>query len=125
MVAYLQAVAAVASDRVKFEIMGYSLEHKPLVLLTITSPENHRNLEKIRLAHLARLDPARPNSPSLAGVPVVIDQGYSIHGNEPSGVNSMVLYVYHLAAAQGPVITKQLQQAVILIEAQRNPDGGD
>ena len=124
-VAYLQAVAAVAPDRVKFEIMGYSHEHKPLVLLTITSPENHRNLEKIRLAHLALLDPSRKSSPDLAAMPVVINQGYSIHGNEPSGVNAMVVYVYHLAAARGPVITQQLQQAVILIEAQRNPDGGD
>ncbi|MCF7689749.1 MAG: hypothetical protein K9N01_15770, partial [Cephaloticoccus sp.] len=125
MTAYLQAVAAAAPDRVKLEIAGYSLEHKPLVVLTISSPENHRNLEKIRSAHLALLDPAKSARTDLAGMPVVVDLGYSIHGDEPSGANAMMLFVYHLAAARGPQIEAQLRDAVILIEAQRNPDGGD
>ena len=123
--AYLQAVAAAAPDRVKFEVAGYTPEHKPLVVLTITAPGNLRNLEKIRLAHLALFDPAKSARADLAAMPVVIDMGYSIHGDEPSGVNAMVLFVYHLAAARGPEIEAQLRDAVILIEAQRNPDGGD
>jgi len=98
--AYLQAVAAAAPDRVKLEIAGYTLEHKPLVVLTITSPGNHRNLEEIRTAHLALLDPDKSAKADLAAMPVVVDMGYSIHGNEPSGTNAMVLFVYHLAAAR-------------------------
>jgi hypothetical protein len=121
---YLQAVAAAAPDRVKLEIAGYTYEHKPLIVLTISSPENLRNLEKIRTQHLALFDPTAAQA-DLAKMPVVVNQGYSIHGNEPSGVNAMVLYVYYLAAARGPEIEAQLRDAVILIEAQRNPDGGD
>lgn len=123
--AYLHAVAAAAPDRVKLEISGYTYEHKPLVTLTITAPENQQNLEQIRLAHLALLDPAQSARAELEKMPVVIDMGYSIHGDEPSGVNAMVLFVYYLAAAQGETIERQLREAVILIEAQRNPDGGD
>lgn len=123
--AYLQAVATAAPERVKYEIDGYTYEHKPLVVLTITSPDNQKNLEQIRTTHLALLDPAKSGRADLEKMPVVVNMGYSIHGDEPSGVNAMVLFVYHLAAARGELIEKQLHDAVILIEAQRNPDGGD
>jgi hypothetical protein len=124
-VAYLRAVAAAAPDRVKLEIIGYTHERKPLVVLTITAPENHRNLDKIRAEHLALLDPAKNAALDVAKMPVVVDLGYSIHGNECSGVNAMPLVVYYLAAAQGPKVEALLRESVILIEAQRNPDGGD
>jgi len=124
-VAYLRAVAAAAPDRVKFEIIGYTHERKPLVVLTITAPENHKNLDKIRAEHLALLDPAKNAALDLAKMPVVVDLGYSIHGNECSGVNAMPLVVYYLAAAQGPKVEALLRESVVLIEAQRNPDGGD
>lgn len=123
--AYLHAVAAAAPQRVKLDVVGYTYEHKPLIVLTITAPENLQNLEAIRRAHLALQDPATSASPDLTAMPVVVDMGYSIHGDEPSGVNAMVPFVYYLAAARGETIERQLREAVILIEAQRNPDGGD
>ena len=123
--AYLRAVAAAAPDRVKVEVMGHSHERKPLLVLTITAPENHARLEQIRLDHLALLDPAKSAALDVAAMPVVVNLGYSIHGNEPSGVNAVPLVVYHLAAAQDAKTLEQLRRAVILVESQRNPDGGD
>jgi hypothetical protein len=123
--AYLRAVAAAAPDRVKVEVMGHSHERKPLLVLTITAPENHARLEQIRLDHLALLDPAKSAALDVASMPVVVNLGYSIHGNEPSGVNAVPLVVYHLAAAQDAKTLEQLRRAVILVESQRNPDGGD
>lgn len=123
--AYLRAVAAAAPERVKFEIVGHTHEQKPLVLLTITAPANHARLEEIRTEHLALFDPAKSGSLDLSRMPVVVDLGYSVHGNEPSGANAMPLVVYHLAAARGAEVEAMLRQTVILIEAQRNPDGGD
>ncbi len=124
-VSYLRAVAAAAPSRVKLEVIGHTHERKPLVVLTITSPANHANLEKIRSDHLALLDPAKSAAPDLARMPAIVNLGYSIHGNESSGANAMPLVVYHLAAAQSPKIEEILHQTVILVEAQRNPDGGD
>lgn len=123
--AYLRAVAAAAPERVKFDILGYTHERKPLVVLAITAPENHARLEQLRAEHLALLDPTKSAALDVAQMPVVVDLGYSIHGNEPSGVNAMPLVVYHLAAAQDAKITDLLKHAVVLVEAQRNPDGGD
>jgi hypothetical protein len=123
--AYLRAVAAAAPERVKFELLGHTHERKPLVGVIITAPENHQRLEQIRTEHLALFDPAKSASANLAGMPVIVDMGYSIHGNEPSGLNAMVLVVYHLAAAQDAKTIEQLKNAVVLVEAQRNPDGND
>ena len=51
LVAYMKALAA-ASDRISIEDRGKTFEDRPLLLLKITSPENQRNLEEIRLNHL-------------------------------------------------------------------------
>lgn len=122
---YLRAVASAAPERVKLETIGRTHEGKPLLVLTITAPGNHARLEEIRTQHLALLDPAKHATLDLARMPVVIDLGYSVHGNEPSGVNAMVLVVYHLAAAQSSEVLAHLRDAVVLVEPQRNPDGGD
>src|SRR5437667_10947304 len=43
-VSYFQKVAAAAPDRVRFEELGKSTLGKPFVAVTISSPENMRNL---------------------------------------------------------------------------------
>src|SRR5207248_4404492 len=42
---YFQKVAAAAPDRVKFQEIGKSTLGKPFVYVTISSPENIKNLE--------------------------------------------------------------------------------
>lgn len=119
---YMDAVAA-ASDRVTIERTGRTYEHRDLVMLTITSPANHANIESIREQHLTLSDPDRSANQNIADMPVVLYQGYSVHGNEPSGANAALLYVYHLAAAQGPEIDAALANAIILVDPSFNPDG--
>ena len=51
LVQYMYALDA-ASDRITIENRGTTFEDRPLLLLTITSPKNHQNLESIRKAHI-------------------------------------------------------------------------
>ncbi len=124
LVNYMHAVAE-ASDRISIERFGRSYENRALLMLTITSPENHGRIEQIRQQHLALSDPSGSEDVAVADMPVVLYQGYSVHGNEPSGANAALLYVYHLAAAQGPEIEDALANAVILVDPSFNPDGLD
>jgi murein tripeptide amidase MpaA len=55
--------------------------------------------------------------------PIVIYQGFSIHGNEPSGSNAALLIAYYLAAGQGTQIENILNNTVILFDPCYNPDG--
>ena len=122
LVGYLEAVARV-SDRVTIEEYARSYEHRPLVVLTVTSPDNQRNLEQIRTRHLRLSEPSVSDSLVLEQMPAVVWMGYSIHGNEASGSNSVPVVVYPLAAAQDKQIEGMLDRTVILIDPSCNPDG--
>lgn len=121
LVQYMQALAN-SSDRITLENRGTTIEGRPLILLTITSPKNHANLENIRLKHL-NLSDADGASLDLSNMPIVINQGFSIHGNEPSGSNAALAVAYYLAAAQGPKIDELLNNTIILFDPSFNPDG--
>ena len=118
--AYARALAA-ASPRVRLEETGHTYEQKPLLLLTITSPENHARIEELRAAHRALTQPGA--KVDVEALPVVVFLGYSIHGNEASGSNASLLVAYHLAAAQGPEIDDLLAHTVVLLDPSLNPDG--
>ena len=116
---YMQTLAK-ASNRITIEDRGSTFEGRPVLLLTITSQKNHQNIKKIREDHLAITENA---SLVVDGMPIVVYQGFSIHGNEPSGANAGLAYAYYLAAAQGPEIEALLDNMVILMDPSFNPDG--
>nr|WP_321236812.1 M14 family metallopeptidase [uncultured Psychroserpens sp.] len=119
LVQYMQTLAKV-SDRISIENRGTTFEGRPLLLLTITSPKNHGNLESIRLAHLASTE---NNTVDTSNMPIVVYQGFSIHGNEPSGSNAALLAAYYLAAAESDIVKDLLDHTVILFDPSYNPDG--
>src|SRR5688572_9353854 len=112
-----------ASDRIQLEVTGYTHEGRPLLLLTITSVKNHQNLEQLRLQHVQLTDAHAAASINTENMPAVFYIGFSIHGNEASGVNSSLLAAYHFAAAQGQEIEDQLNNTIVLFDPCYNPDG--
>ncbi|MFD0864137.1 M14 family metallopeptidase [Sungkyunkwania multivorans] len=121
LVEYMKTLAA-TSDRITIEDRGTTFEDRPLLLLTITSPKNHQRIEAIRQQHL-QLTESSGAELNIANMPIVVQQGFSIHGNEPSGANASLLAAYHLAAAQGPEIERLLENVIILFDPSYNPDG--
>ncbi len=120
LVFYMQQLAA-SSDRMTIENRGASFEGRPILLLTVTSPKNHQNIENIRQQHIALSDGEAGLNTS--DMPIVVYQGFSIHGNEASGANASLAYAYYLAAAQGSEIDATLENTVILLDPSFNPDG--
>ena len=117
----MEAVAEV-SERVSISTYGHTYENRPLLLLTVTSPQNHQNIENLRQEHLRLSDPAQSSDLDISSMPVVVWMGYSVHGNEASGSNASLLALYYLAAAQGPEMDNLLNNSVILIDPSINPD---
>jgi hypothetical protein len=118
LVRYFQELAA-TSPRVKFEVFGRSYEKRPQVLLTISSPENLSMLESIQAERQKLRDPN--SNVNYETLPVVFQAGYSVHGNEASGINSALLAAYHFAAAKE--LESDLKNMVVLIDPALNPDG--
>lgn len=121
LVNYMYQLAA-SSDRISIENRGRTYEDRPILLLTITSPKNHQNLESIRQTHL-KLSESGAENINIEKQPLVVYQGFSVHGNEPSGANAGLLAVYHLAASESPETIQMLDNLVILFDPSFNPDG--
>jgi hypothetical protein len=122
-VAYFQELARV-SDRATFQVIGYTNEHRPQVVLTVTSATNHARLEEIRQNHLKLSVPGQAPS-SFANMPSIILLGHNVHGNEPSGAEAAMLEAYYFVANEDPTVISYLNQAVIMIDPSFNPDGRD
>ncbi|WP_194776667.1 M14 family metallopeptidase [Pararhodonellum marinum] len=118
LVSYMKTLAD-ASDRITLEIHGQSYEKRPLMMLTITAPSNFSRLEEIKTER-SRLRTGVGNI-DIQNMPIVMYMGYSVHGNEPSGVNASLLAAYHFAAANE--VLDDLKDMVIIMEPGINPDG--
>jgi hypothetical protein len=99
LISYMRAVAD-ASDRITIDEHAKTYEDRPVVLLTITSPDNQQNIDQIRINQRALADPSQSGNIDVSEMPVIINMGYSVHGNEPSAANAAMVLAYHLAAGQ-------------------------
>ncbi len=122
LVKYMYTVAG-ASDRITIREIGRTYENRPLLVLTVTSPSNHSNIEQIRKNHVALTNPQQSGNLNVEEMPIITYLGYSIHGDESSGSNAALLAAYYLAAAQGSDIEETLNNTVILLDPSLNPDG--
>ena len=118
MTAYLRDIAE-GSDRISVETIGYSHERRPILTFTVTSPDNHANLETIRQTHLERLEGRA--APEAA--PMVLWINWGVHGAETSSMDAAIPLLYHYAAAQGPQVEAQLDDAIMIFTVVFNPDG--
>lgn len=123
MVSYFEKLAEL-SEIADIQTIGYSNEHRPQVVLTITSKENHENLEAIRTQHLTLAEGTMPRG-GIDNMPVVVLLGFNVHGNEPSGMEAALLTAYYLLAADFEGREETLSNAVIMIDPTYNPDGRD
>ena len=114
-------VLAEASDRVTIEDRGETFEGRPILLLTITSEENHKNIDEINVNHKKITD--HNENILIEEQPIVVYQGFSIHGNEASGSNASLLLAYYLAASNSKFVKNILDNSIILLDPSMNPDG--
>ncbi len=103
------------SDRFVVEEIGSTIGHRVQVVAKITSAANHGRLEEIR----------RKNLEGATDIPLVIQLGYNVHGNEPSSSESAMITAYYLAASEDAETLKWLEEMVILLDPVYNPDGRD
>jgi hypothetical protein len=122
--AYFRKVAE-NSDRVKFVEIGSTAEGRQMPMMIITSPENHKNLDKYKeiSQKLGRAEVSSDEAKSLAaeGKAVVwIDGG--LHSTETVASHQLIPTLYELATSHDPEILRFLDDLIILM-VQTNPDG--
>ena len=122
LVQYMEKLAA-SSDRIIIQEYARSHENRPLLNLIITAPKNLARIDEIKDIHRKLCTPNEADQVNTADEPIVVYQGYSIHGNESSGVNASMLVAYYLAAGQSPEVLNKLENGIFIIDPAYNPDG--
>ena len=118
---YVQEISR-ASNRVKLVNRGKSYENRTSWLMIITSESNHSRLEEIRRQHL-ELSNSKNKDIDVTNMPIVVYQGFSVHGDEPSGSNASLPLMYHLLASNSQETIELLENTIILLDPSFNPDG--
>jgi len=120
LVKYMYTIAN-SSDRIIIEETGKTYENRPLLILKVSSPDNLKNLEKIKENHVKITNGIKINE--FKNMPAVVYQGFSVHGNEASASNAALLGIYYLAASNESETLEILNNTVILYDPCLNPDG--
>lgn len=111
------------SDRVTLQTYGETYQGQPLVLVTVTSPQNHASLEEIRTNNL-KLTGLMEGAPT-ANRKAILWMSYNVHGNEASSSEAAMQTLYELATRTDAEVTSILATTVILMDPVLNPDGRD
>ncbi len=118
---YFEATAE-ASPNVQLIEYGRTNELRPLVLAFISSEDNIKNLEAIRLSNLKRAGQYNGDV-STIGDKAIVWLSYGVHGNEASSQNAAVKTMHELLTSDNPATKEWLENTVIIIDPAVNPDG--
>jgi hypothetical protein len=116
------------SDRMKLVEIGKTAEGRPQMMAIITSPENHKKLDRYReisrrLARAEDLSDEQAHALAREGKTVVwIDGG--LHATEVLGAQQLMETVYQLVSRSDAETMRILEDCVILA-VHANPDGHD
>lgn len=123
---YYEEVAR-GSERVRLDTLGSSTRGYPFVLLTITSPENHRRLDELLEIQRKLADPRKVRGGELDAL---LDQGkavvlvtHGIHATEVGGPQMAPRLIHRLATSTDPDILEVLDRVILLDIPSLNPDG--
>ena len=122
-IGYLNYLSTVSKKAV---LMNYGKTHegRKLVFLTISTEKNISNLEEIQKEHLKYTKGGNINLVSK-DLPIIINLGYNVHGNEPSSSEAAMLTAYTLVASKNKKIERFRNNSVVFIDPTINPDGRD
>ena len=108
---YFEAISDI-TDRVVMDDHAVSHEGRRLIHAIVTHPDNHKNLENLRLENIKISDmPNQMTNAKLEKLPLVAYLGFSVHGDEASGTEAAILLLHHLAAGQGDEIEEILKNS--------------
>jgi len=125
MVDYIHKLAE-STDRVQIFKYGQTYERRNMYILAISSLQNMKRLEEIRLT-IKRLTDPRQTSESEANTiaketPPIGWVNFGTDGNETSAFECAMQLAYQLAAGTDPLTTKIRQNVVVIINPCLSPD---
>lgn len=111
------------SDYAILKKYGETYEHRDLVYLVVTTPENHKNIEEIRSNNLRMT--GLEEGEITANQKAIVWLSYNVHGNETSSSEAGMKTLYELVQPGNQDAKKWLENTVVVMDPMVNPDGRD
>lgn len=115
------------SDRIQVSNLGPSTEGHPFLLVTITSPENLANLNRIAEISRTLADPRGIQEAQIKAMisegKAVVSQSLGLHSTEVAGCQSGPEIAYDFVARNDEEALRILDETVLLLLPCINPDG--
>ncbi len=109
------------SPNIVHQKYGQTYQGRSLNAYIISDPENIKNIENIRLGHLAK---AGLQKGSSTGRDIaVVWLSFNVHGNEPGAAESAMTVAYELVRPDNPAAREWLKDVVVILDPCLNPDG--
>ncbi|MCW5981505.1 MAG: hypothetical protein KIT09_25695 [Bryobacteraceae bacterium] len=125
-VSYFKQLDA-ASNRVKVDVIGASVDGRPLIAATIAASATMRDLERYRSIQGRLADPRRTPA---AGAEMLFEQGKaivmitcSIHSTEVASTHTAIEFAHRMATASDHKTRAILDNTIFLLVPSLNPDG--
>jgi len=116
------------SPRVALDTLGKTTRGLPFIMLTVTSPENHRVLHELHATQLKLADPRQ--IADGAELSRLLDRGktvvlvtHGIHATEVGGPQMAARLIHRLATANDEKVREILDEVILLDIPSLNPDG--
>jgi hypothetical protein len=127
-VSYFRALEQ-ASDEIRVEELGKTVEGRPFIAATIAEPETLRHLDRYRDIQRRLADPRitmeAEAAPLIAQGKTVVLLTCSIHSTEVASTHTAVEFAYRLLTEDKPRFRAILHNTILLLVPSLNPDGVD
>lgn len=112
------------SEMVVMKKIGETYQGRPLHLIFISSVENIRNMEDIRLTNLYNSG-INTNKPNNINEKAIVWCSFGVHGNEAGTTESVPNIMYQLISGKDASSSEWLKNTIVIIDPSLNPDGYD
>lgn len=125
---YFKALANASPERVTLVKYAKSWQGRDLFYVVISSPDNKRRLDDIKVSMQQLADPRKTSRKQaeqlIRSLPAVVWLSYGVHGNEISSTDAAMQTAYHLLASKDDTrLDNVLKNTVVIIDPLQNPDG--
>ncbi len=125
-VSYFNHVLANAPAMMKLQQYGETHEGRPLLVAFISSADNIKNLEQVRMNNIRLANMAKDKMAATEeNAPAIVWLSYNVHGNETSSSEAAMLTLYSLVDPSNTKTKEWLKNTVVIIDPCLNPDGRD